>query len=74
MWETGSEGELQSWEQPQRLESWLGKICCCEKRTCLWLFASYCVYESRLSILFYIKRIASKMLVSAINISTWKKT
>lgn len=26
------------------------------------------------SILFYIKRIASKMLVSAINIFTWKKT
>lgn len=42
-------------------------------RSCLWLFVSYCVYESRLSILFYIKRIASKMLVSAINIFTWKK-
>lgn len=26
------------------------------------------------SILFYIKRVASKMLVFAINISTWKKT
>lgn len=61
-------------EKPRRPLSRLGKICCCEKKSCLWLFESYCAYESRVSILFYIKRIASKIMVSAINIFTWKKT
>lgn len=58
VWERGSQGELHgclSWEKPKRPESWLGKICCCEKRSCLRLLASYCVYESRLYIVLHKK-------------------